>query len=190
MHSFMNISNNQFKESLMPKLLEVFDCFPGLLPTSVAKLPKLKHLNLGWNYFMGWIPSSYGSLKQLQFLHLSGNDLGGFIPAELGNLTNLQSSSTFNSVGWNLEGHLPPELGPSRAQPLATWGKRTHGRHSCRARNETKHNKVPSKLVRLDLSITRLFGNLPSSIGDFSNLEVLLLAGNQFFGEIPSKYAS
>ena len=49
-------------------------------------------------------------------------------------------------------------------------------------------NTNPSKFVaQLSLSNNRFFGSLPSSIGNFSGLKILLLDGNKLSGKVPSE---
>ncbi|KAJ6393312.1 hypothetical protein OIU77_022725 [Salix suchowensis] len=48
-------------------------------------------------------------------------------------------------------------------------------------------SKTPSKLEQMNLADNRLSGPLPASIGNFSNLQILMLSGNRFTGEIPSQ---
>ncbi|XP_035544576.1 receptor-like protein 53 [Juglans regia] len=50
--------------------------------------------------------------------------------------------------------------------------------------NRTRH------VVKLDLGNSQLEGQLPSSLGNLTNLRILELSGNNFIGEIPSSFAN
>jgi hypothetical protein len=74
--------------------LEVFtfakNQLTGGIPSELAKLKKLRTINLNYNSLSGPIPDEIGSLTNLKYLGLIENQLSGLIPDDLGNLTNLE----------------------------------------------------------------------------------------------------
>ncbi|KAM7500432.1 hypothetical protein LguiA_024846 [Lonicera macranthoides] len=193
-----------FEFSLLKELtlLNLFiNKFHGNIPRFIAELPKLEVLKLWRNNFTGSIPSKLGQNGKLIELDLSTNKLTGLIPKSLcfgqklkililldnflfGSLPDdLGRCETLSRVrlGQNyLSGTIPngflylPELSLVELQNNYLTGKFTE-----------EKRKVRSKLDQLNLSNNRLFGSIPSSLGDFSGLKTLTLSGNQFTGEIP-----
>ena len=56
----------------------------GRIPTELAMLKNLLHLEFAQNLLTGSIPSEFGILTQLNRLHLKNNLLTGSIPSEFG----------------------------------------------------------------------------------------------------------
>ncbi|CAN6277605.1 unnamed protein product [Urochloa humidicola] len=91
----LNLSNNNisgfFPSSGSPApyfpSAEVIDVFnnnlTGRLPKFGRSQIRLRHLNLGANYFSGGIPEEYGDVRRLEYLCLSFNWLSGRVPPSL-----------------------------------------------------------------------------------------------------------
>ncbi|KAE8670183.1 Leucine-rich repeat receptor-like serine/threonine-protein kinase BAM1 [Hibiscus syriacus] len=190
---FLNISNNQLSGNLDCNYasianLEVFDAynnFTALLPVGVVGLKKLRHLDLGGNYFYGEIPPSYGTLVGLEYLQLSGNDLQGKIPGELGNLRNLRELYLgYYNV---FQGGIPIELGNLVNLVIMDL--------SCCELD----GPIPQEMGNLHLLDTlylhtnqlsgpipkQLHGSIPDYVADLPYMETLALWANNFTGVIP-----
>ncbi|KAG8381300.1 hypothetical protein BUALT_Bualt06G0108100 [Buddleja alternifolia] len=82
--------------------------FVGSLPEEVGELKRLKYLHLSNNKINGSIPWSLGELSSLTMLDIDDNQLSGKIPWSLGKL----SSLTKLNIGSNqLSGEIPISLG-------------------------------------------------------------------------------
>ncbi|KAF8390868.1 hypothetical protein HHK36_023167 [Tetracentron sinense] len=165
----------------------------GPLPDDLGKCDTLSRVRMGQNYLngrliefdlstnklTGLVPRSLCFGRRLNILILLNNFLFGPLPDDLGKCVTLSRVR----MGQNyLNGSIPngflylPELSLMELQNNYLTGRFTE---------ET--SKVPSKFGQLNLSSNRLSGSLPSSIGNFTGLQILLLNGNQFTGSIPSE---
>merc|ERR1711862_124677 len=81
---------------------------PGLIPTELCELRKLRFLELQHNVLSGNIPSELANIIGFQNqLDLSHNRLSGSLPTELGMLVELRGLRLDHNL---LSGTLPPEL--------------------------------------------------------------------------------
>ncbi|CAA6660167.1 unnamed protein product [Spirodela intermedia] len=204
----VNISRNQFSGGLdwdfssLPSL-EVLDAydnnFTAPLPLAAVDSRRLRHLDLGGNFFYGKIPPEYGSWAAIEYLQLAGNDLreeyplylgyfnvfDGGVPAELGDLQNLVVLD-LSSCG--LDGQVPPELG--NLQALETLFLHTNlfsGTLPSSLGNLTNLLAGLRRLSLLNLFMNKLHGSLPESMADLPNLEILQLFMNNLTGVIPER---
>ncbi|KAM6592148.1 hypothetical protein CsatA_014753 [Cannabis sativa] len=127
----------------------------GALPFNISKLSNLEELFIFKNNFTGSIPSEIGNMRKLKRLDFSENHLTGPIPTSLWNLKNLNSVQLFNN---NLVGTIPPVIG--NLNLLSTF----------------------------DVSINQLSGDLPVNISRLSSLEVFSVLSNNFTGTIPRDF--
>lgn len=77
----------------LPQLLAIhkFPSLTGNMSASLFKLQHLQYLDLSYNHFSGnQIPSFIANLSKLRHLNLTSTLLTGEIPPQLGNLSNLQ----------------------------------------------------------------------------------------------------
>ena len=131
--------------------------FNGRIPPGLARLDRLRTLNLWNNELTGEIPREVGLLLDLQVLDVGsfetrdGGGLTGRIPPELGDLWNLWR---LQLLGNQLEGEIPREVAA-----------------------------LPN-LWSVDLRVNRLTGDIPREFGR-PNLGSLSLGGNLLTGEIP-----
>ncbi|KAF8034779.1 hypothetical protein BT93_C0944 [Corymbia citriodora subsp. variegata] len=131
--------------------------FPGELPASIGNLRSLKILDLFFCNFTGSLPMSIGNLPLLSHLRIDGNNFSGSIPASFANLSNLENLN----VGMN------PFATQSTFSLSWVWKLK--------------------KLTTLVLGIINLYGEIPPSIGNSSQLVELFIFGNQLSGAIPSQ---
>ncbi|XP_042473691.1 leucine-rich repeat receptor-like serine/threonine-protein kinase BAM3 [Zingiber officinale] len=209
---FLDISNNalageipkEFGNLRELKLLHMFlNQFHGEIPLFVAELPSLEVLKLWHNNFTGTIPPKLGQYGRLRELDLSTNKLTGMVPRGLCTGKTLEILILLNNF---LFGPLPDDLGECTTLVRVRMGQNyltgsIPGGFLYLPELlllELQNNyltgvladepaKRPAKLGQLNLSNNQFFGPLPSSIGNFSALQILLLSGNQFNGEIPSQ---
>uniref|UniRef100_A0A6J0PS05 non-specific serine/threonine protein kinase n=2 Tax=Elaeis guineensis var. tenera TaxID=51953 RepID=A0A6J0PS05_ELAGV len=165
--------------------LEVLDAcnnnFSGRLPRCLAKLPRLRHLHLGGNFFFGEIPESYGGIESLEYLGLYGNDLSGRVPVSLSRLTNLREMY----IGYysTYEGGIPPEFGMLTSLVRLDMA-------SCNL-----SGPIPPSLGRLKLldtlflQLNYLTGTIPPELGGLDQLQSLDLSINELTGELPESFA-
>ena len=96
----IELSNNNMRGAIPPAIgnlarLEWIDLannekMGGRIPTGIARLSNLTHLNLTSTGMTGSIPSSIGALRKLEQLILDDNQLTGSLPAGVGHLVNLE----------------------------------------------------------------------------------------------------
>ncbi|KAK9152561.1 hypothetical protein Sjap_000041 [Stephania japonica] len=153
--------------------------FTGAIPSKLGLNGKLTKLDLSSNKLTGRVPDSLCFGRKLAVLILLNNFLFAPLPSDLGNCTTLVRVR----LGQNyLSGAIPhgflnlPELSLMELQNNYLTGGFAE-----------EPSRVAPKLGQLNLSNNRLSGPLPSSIGKFSGLQILLLSGNQFTGEIPAE---
>ncbi|KAL3714602.1 hypothetical protein ACJRO7_006504 [Eucalyptus globulus] len=129
----------------------------GSLPASIGKLPSLSYLDISGCQFSGSLPSSIGHLPSLSHLIIIGCNFSGSIPASFANLSNLE--------------YLSVSMSPFTAQTISylSWIWKI------------------KKLASLYLQKINLYGEIPPSIGNLSQLVELSFLGNQLSGTIPSQ---
>ncbi|KAI3412583.1 Protein kinase domain-containing protein, partial [Psidium guajava] len=167
----------------------------GEIPSEVANLQKLKLVNLFLN-------SLHGNGK-LQDLDLSTNKLTGTIPRDLCSQNQLRILILFNNF---LFGPIPEALGSCYSLVKVRLGQnyingsipngfiylpqlklmelQNNYLSGVLAENGNRSSK-PAMLNELNLSDNLLSGPLPSSLSNFSSLQILLISGNQFSGPLP-----
>ncbi|XP_047267395.1 receptor-like protein 35 [Capsicum annuum] len=144
--------------------------FHGNLPQEMACLRRLKFLDLSVNNFSGKVPSLFGLLHHLQVLNLGNNSFTGSIPCSFSNILTLETLNLkFNSI----EGQIPKVIG---SLAIALSGYLPNG--LC--------NGLPI-LKGLYLSYNKLHDQMPTSLTNCSQLQILSLSDNEFDGPIHSE---
>ncbi|KAL5077734.1 hypothetical protein RYX36_016718 [Vicia faba] len=185
-------------------LLNLFiNKFHGEIPEFVSELPKLEVLKLWRNNFTGVIPPKLGKNGRLTEVDLSTNKLTGVLPKSLCLGKRLKILILLNNF---LFGSLPNDLGECYTLQRVRIGQNyltgsiPHGflylpnltllelqnNYLSGVIPQEKGKNTTSKLEQCNLSNNRLSGSLPTSIGNFPNLQTLQLSGNRFSGQIPS----
>ncbi|XP_059278964.1 receptor protein kinase CLAVATA1 [Lycium ferocissimum] len=149
----------------------------GTIPKSLALLPNLEELRLGYfNSYEGGIPPEFGSISTLKLLDLGSCELDGEIPPSLGNLKKLHT--LFLQMN-RLTGQIPSEL--SGLESLMSFDLSIN----------QLAGEIPESFVKLqNVTLINLFRNnlhgpIPPFIGDLPNLEVLQIWGNNFTLVLP-----
>ena len=177
-----------------------------------ANMTTILRLDLTFNNLSGRIPgkilASMKSLVKLQLCCQKGNGLEGKIPKEIGNLTELQVLS----LGGNLQLHgiIPKSMAKLKKKKLYFFDLETAESSSD---FENLFNLSSSRYMHLSLAgLNRTLpdefglyfpamiecrlpgnhftGNIPSTLGNMTNLLHLNLARNRFSGKIPKSVGS
>ena len=150
------------------------------IPSEIALLSRLMHLDVAKNSLTSKIPSEIGLMAQLTFLSFFGNTLTGEIPSQMGLLTRLtRLSFDKNQLGSSI----PSEIGLLNQLTLLEVDS-----------NEFT-GTIPSQIAQLTelqalyFSNNRLGGTILSEIGALNQLAVLTFSDNQLGGTIPSQIA-
>jgi Leucine-rich repeat (LRR) protein len=188
--------------------------FSGSIPDSIASLTQLVILNLSENNFSGSIPDSIASLTKLQDLFLSYNNFSGSIPIFsmcknleivwlnnnhlFGQITSTQWEELLNLyylnlTGNSLNGNIPVSLfSLPTLQMLDLSHNQFFGQlkefsnvSSYQLKEIPDFLRKQSSLRYLDLSYNQIHGEIPISICNAIELEVLDLSNNSYFGTIP-----
>uniref|UniRef100_A0A175YD77 non-specific serine/threonine protein kinase n=1 Tax=Daucus carota subsp. sativus TaxID=79200 RepID=A0A175YD77_DAUCS len=156
--------------------------FTGLIPQNLGQNRRLKEVDLSTNKLTGRIPPDLCASNQLTILILLHNFLFGSIPEDLGTCSTLVRVRLGDNY---LNGSIPkgfiylPQLNLVELQNNYLSGT------LCDDGNFTTS---PSKMEQLNLSNNQISGSLPTSLSNFSNLQILQLDGNKFTGSIPSSF--
>ncbi|XP_058090159.1 leucine-rich repeat receptor-like serine/threonine-protein kinase BAM1 [Magnolia sinica] len=210
---YLDLSNNaltgeipyEFNNLRELRLLNLFmNRLHGSIPDFVADLQNLDTLGLWMNNFTGVIPEKLGENGKIQILDLSSNKLTGMIPQGLCSSTQLRILILLKNF---LFGPIPDCLGSCLGLTRVRMGQNylngsipngflylpqlnlveLQNNYLSGTFSENTNSSVrPAKLSQLNLGNNLLSGSLPSSISNFSSLQILLLNNNQFTGQIPS----
>ncbi|XP_076960531.1 receptor kinase-like protein Xa21 [Bidens hawaiensis] len=133
----------------------------GRLPPSISNCSKLQLLDMGRNKFSGKLTINFSKLRDLDAFILDDNSLYGHGEADemkfIDSLNNCSQLRILSLSYCNFQGVLPKSIG-----------------------------NLSDQLSSLYLLGNRLYGNLPSSIGNLVGLTRLSLGNNRFTGKIPS----
>ncbi|CAL4899672.1 unnamed protein product [Urochloa decumbens] len=177
----------------------------GALPSTLARLDRLRVLNLSGNSLHGDLPPELLHMPRLQVLNLSHNNLTSEIglgePGADSSLTHLDVS--FNSLSRIRAGVFLglPRLQSFSADSNLLAGSVPGSLSSCseleylNMANNSLHGTLAglnfSRLTRLralHLDWNRLSGRLPPSLSDCRELRVLNLRRNNLTGEVPPAF--
>uniref|UniRef100_A0A2C9UX89 Uncharacterized protein n=1 Tax=Manihot esculenta TaxID=3983 RepID=A0A2C9UX89_MANES len=189
---YLDLSNNNFDESLIPKFLGSVKSlrhldlanagFGGMIPHQLGNLSNLQYLNLHSVY--GKISSDIGNMTSLIDLDLSLTKLEGTIPASFQNLCNLKSL-----ILW--ETKLSQEINDifEILFACASNGLEFLNLSGCQLSGHLPNNIGQFKhLSRLDLSTNYISGPLPISLGDLTLVKSMSLSQNNLNGTLPVSF--
>ena len=151
----------------------------GTIPSALATLPQLVHLNLALNQLSGAIPTTFTQLANLQVFDLAYNYLnGGTLLAEFAKLPNLE---ILNLSGCQLQGEIPAQWQSALTlQSLSFADNQLTGTLPATIGNLTQLSYFAAPRNQLQ-------GAIPPELGNLTKLAILYLDGNQFTGAIPSE---
>ncbi|KAK3432387.1 hypothetical protein EUGRSUZ_E04279 [Eucalyptus grandis] len=169
------LSNHTMNPGLSRLRLE-HNLFNGSL-SFLSSIVNLRELDVSNNIFTGKLPRLIANMSSLVALDLSKNQLDGLIPQELWNFGELEYLDLSNN---NLSGSLPLFF-------ISEWVRHIH-----LSRNKLNGTLVHAlsnglRLVTLDLSENEFSGSIPYWLGSLSQLKILLLKGNSFYGTFPEQ---
>ncbi|KAI8000740.1 putative LRR receptor-like serine/threonine-protein kinase [Camellia lanceoleosa] len=158
----------------------------GIIPESISNASKLTDLDLSYNAFTGSIPKSLGNLRLLQFLNLQTNNLtsgSSSSSSELVFLTSLANCKDLKILLINhnpLDGILPTTIGNLSASLEKFYA------YSCGIKgNIPSEIGNISNLAFLNLQQNGLTGFIPSTIKALGKLQILDLSNNRLQGSVP-----
>ncbi|XP_030962001.1 probable LRR receptor-like serine/threonine-protein kinase At3g47570 [Quercus lobata] len=160
-----------------------FNQIQGHLPSDIGiTLPNIEHFNIYNNLFIGPIPISISNASNLELLDLSVNKLKGRVPS----LEKLYILSFF-SIYQN-------ELGNGGANDLSFLCSLTNSTYLTDLEIGVNNfgGELPkcianfsTTLIYLLLNNNKISGNIPTGIGNLTNLEELDMENNKLSGHIP-----
>nr|XP_033513124.1 receptor kinase-like protein Xa21 isoform X2 [Nicotiana tomentosiformis] len=206
----LNVSDMGFSGTIPPQLGNLsflvsldlsYNNFQGELPPELSRLQKLRAINLSFNNLTGEIPKFLGDLQDLEMFAVENNSFSGFIPSSISNMKNLG----FLNLRYNdLEGNIPIGIATLQSLKWLSVGfNKLNGSNVLSIfnistleyldlRNAGLTGDLPSdlcrrlpRLQRLGLNFNMLSGEIPRSISECSELQVLLLLQNNLIGAIP-----
>ena len=155
---------------------------PGEILVKMKSLVKIQLCCQKGKGLSGEIPKDIGNLKELQVLSLGENRLHGSIPKSIGKLKKLLF------LDLETAGHLDGGF-----ENLFNLTSLQYMHLSLAGLNGTLPNELGlyfPEMVECLLPGNRFTGNIPSTIGNMTNLQHLNLAGNDFSGQIPRMIGS
>uniref|UniRef100_I1NXE6 Leucine-rich repeat-containing N-terminal plant-type domain-containing protein n=1 Tax=Oryza glaberrima TaxID=4538 RepID=I1NXE6_ORYGL len=147
--------------------------FAGEFPSTIWEKSDLVAINASHNTFSGALPSSFCiSSPSFAVLDLSYNLFSGSIPAEIGKCSSLRVLKASNN---EINGSLPDELfDASMLEHLSFLKNGLEGELDGQLK----------RLEELHLDYNRMSGELPSALGNCTNLKIINLKYNNFRGEL------
>ncbi|KAG8485247.1 hypothetical protein CXB51_021165 [Gossypium anomalum] len=177
----------------------------GEIPYRIGTLSALSVLLLKANYFIGEIPIEICKLYSLSIIDLSQNKLSGSIPSCLSHLTlepNDEKSSTKTNGGSsvimetaNYFGLTEFEWSIFREADLLYVDLVIENQmqekvdYTTKRASYTYKGNILEYMSGIDLSCNRLTGEIPTEIGNLSEIRSLNLSHNNLTGHIPSMFS-
>ncbi|KAK2656188.1 hypothetical protein Ddye_009240 [Dipteronia dyeriana] len=157
------------------------------IPSRLANLANLSHLNLSYAGFGGKIPIAILSMTRVVTLDLSFNYL---LSGPLSDFPQNNSIQTLLLCVTNLSGKLPDSIGNLKmAQSLLFMSKSLNyldlSQNVFTGGISSTDWELLQDLVYVDLGFNSLNGSIPSSLFALPSLQHLRLLNNQFEGQIP-----
>ncbi|KAK9081792.1 hypothetical protein Syun_031238 [Stephania yunnanensis] len=159
------------------------------LPPSIYNLSSLWTLGLALNQIVDRLPSDIGRtfLPNLRVLSIGGNHFFGPLPSSLFNISTLEMLD----LGWNgFTGKVPDNMGNMQKLRFLSFSRNNQLGSSGHADDLKFLSSINSTVLRvIQASHCQLSGILHKSLANisFTQLEVLILIGNQISGIIPSE---
>ncbi|XP_038876932.1 phytosulfokine receptor 1-like [Benincasa hispida] len=152
----------------------------GFIPLALFQLPYLEVLDLSFNRFFGNFSTGTIDLPSLRILNVSRNSFSGVLP--FGVCVNSSRIEVLN-LGFNdFVGMFPFQLGECVSL------KRLHLESNIISGGIPDEVSELRKLTHLCVQNNKLSGSLNSVVGNLTSLVRLDLSSNEFFGEIPDVF--
>ncbi|XP_049405472.1 receptor-like protein 6 [Solanum stenotomum] len=178
--------------------------YSSSIPHNIGRLMNLRHLNLSHSFFEGEIPTEISYLSNLVSLELNCFNCGLQLDERtfetiLQNFTNLEVLS-LSYV--NISSSIPVNISLSSLRYVNLVNTNLRGvltesffllpklETLYLSDNDLLKGVLPkihpsNTLLKLDISLTGISGELPDSVGTLSSLNLLKLSRCQFYGSIP-----
>ncbi|KAJ4718464.1 putative Leucine-rich receptor-like kinase family protein [Melia azedarach] len=172
------------------------NAFKGSIPDALRR--NLRILILRGNHLWGRIPDQICQLKKIQIIDLSYNKFNGAIPQCFTNMTSwMLGYDVINlfavkaaQVVYLLDQYFNSTLGLS----LVEGDDRPSGQREIefltKYRYESYQGNILNYMTGLDLSCNQLTGDIPSEIGNFSEILALNFSHNFLSGSIPESFSN
>lgn len=189
------------------EILQLFsNNFTGRIPQALTSMPRLQVIQLWSNKLSGKIPTTLGKQNNLTILDLSTNNLTGKIPESLCTSGHLFKLILFSN---SLEGDIPKSLSYCKSLrririqdnrltgvlsaefiqlPLVYFLDISGNNFTGRISGPGQTWKMPL-LEMLDLARNQFWGELPETFGG-KKIQKMDLSQNRFSGTIPSSFGS
>ncbi|CAN6486715.1 unnamed protein product [Victoria cruziana] len=172
----------------------------GPIPACLSKLRDVTYLDLSFNQLTGPIPASLSQFRKLMALHLDRNQLTGQIPDSFGRFRGSVPGLFLSNN--NLTGQIPASLGAmnfitvdlsrNRLEGNASWlfGSWKSTQVIDISRNlyiafDFSIVSFPKTLTTLKIEHNEIYGAIPKSILQLTDLQVLNVSYNRVCGTIP-----
>nr|DAD30236.1 TPA_asm: hypothetical protein HUJ06_031704 [Nelumbo nucifera] len=170
----------------------------GGIPEWIGGLSSLNALILKGNQFEGQIPVQLCELKNLNIMDFSHNFLSGSIPSCLNNIKFKGESISYER---NLEVFIGFTYGELYSYKSMLFGfendlssedvtVEVEVEFTTKFLYETYKGVVLELMSGIDLSCNKLVDNIPSEIGDLSDIRALNLSYNYLNGQIPPSFSN
>lgn len=151
----------------------------GTLPTEIAAVEGLNHLDVHSNRLTGPIPTEVAGLTDLTTLLLHENILTGTVPTEFAQLTLMDMAGLLeNQLGGSI---------PSEWQGLSELERIGLDFNQFTGTLPTELGEM-TQLIMLNAVYNSLSGTLPTEYGQFPQLETLMLGRNHLVGTVPTEF--
>ncbi|KAM3693348.1 hypothetical protein ACJW31_08G159100 [Castanea mollissima] len=177
-----NFSGNLSKNLINLSKLEYLDIhdnkITGEFPNFIFQISTLRTLNLRNNSLHGSIPNYISNFTNIQILDLSNNYLVGEIPAKFGNLVGMTGTTIKFPY---LSDYIPFNYDIFYKQKnidgvTMIWKK---------SNQDLSLDRLEIYNL-LDLSMNKLSGEIPASLGNLKALKVLNISHNNLYGRLPT----
>ncbi|XP_071722163.1 receptor-like protein 6 [Rutidosis leptorrhynchoides] len=187
----LNLASNDFNYSQIPSaigdLVELMSLnlsrsnFGGQIPSQVLKLTNLTSLDLSWNFDLELRNPSMEKMVQfltkLEHLDVTVLNVSAPVPDAIANLSSLTSLILYDC---NLQGTFPTTIFELPRLQLLDLGL------NLELSGHLPEFHLGSPIKSLSFWGTNISGNIPSSIGNLTQLTMLNFGFNRLSGEIPS----
>ncbi|OMO88622.1 hypothetical protein COLO4_20160 [Corchorus olitorius] len=174
----------------------------GNIPEWIGTLSALSVLLLKANHLDGGIPIQLCRLQSLSMIDLSQNMLSGHIPSCLGNLTLgpeddkanvvdsayilLNMQAVAKDIGIELNDYERYKISPTYFQTYVQQSVE----FSTKSASYSYKGYILQHMSGIDLSCNGLIGEIPSELGNLSEIHSLNLSHNNLTGVIPSSFSN
>ena len=183
-----NIPKELFEITSLKKLYANYNKFSGTIPTEIGKLSGLSELYLYHNMLSGELPTELGLLSNLEIVTLAENIFVGTLPTELNNLVNMKIfavqrensdiATITKGVLSGLSGPLISFSGWKQVREIYLGSNKLTGEIPPNLLSGIEDKSAP---VKIDLTMNKLTGSLPSELAAFDQLRIFV-AGNELSG--------